>query len=123
MEPLPPDARAGQLPDDVSGLSFDRPPSRTKRLLLQWGVMSWRLIGIGIVALACLLLLMRIRAVVTPLFVAVLLARALAPISVESTSPNVPVAWPTAACVCRSVSLASTAASDALTNTTNPSSL
>ena len=58
-----------------------RPASRAQRLVLRWGVMSWRLIGIGIVAVACLWLLMRIRAVVIPLLVAVLLARALAPIS------------------------------------------
>jgi predicted PurR-regulated permease PerM len=82
MAASPPDTRDGQLfGDDPMAASETRPPSRTQRLVLRWGVISWRLIGIGIVAVACLWLLMRIRAVVIPLFVAVLLARALAPIS------------------------------------------
>ena len=52
-----------------------------KRRVDRWGVLSWRLIGIGIVVLACFWLLMRIRAVVIPVIVAVFLARALAPVS------------------------------------------
>ncbi|HWM21412.1 MAG TPA: AI-2E family transporter [Ilumatobacteraceae bacterium] len=45
------------------------------------GAYSWRLIGIGVVALAALWLLSRMRAVAIPIIVAVFLSRILAPIS------------------------------------------
>ena len=45
------------------------------------GAYSWRLIGIGVVALAVVWLLGRMRTAVAPIVVAVLLTRALAPIS------------------------------------------
>jgi predicted PurR-regulated permease PerM len=45
------------------------------------GAYSWRLIGIGVVAVAALWLLNRMRAVVVPIVVALFLSRALAPVS------------------------------------------
>ena len=57
----------------------DRP--RVHPFVDRLGAYSWRLIGIGVVALAVLWLLGRMRTAVAPIVVAVLLTRALAPIS------------------------------------------
>jgi hypothetical protein len=60
-------------------------PLRSRSRLLdavdRFGVYSWRLVGIGIVVLACLWLLRRTSAVVIPVVVALFIARVLAPVS------------------------------------------
>jgi predicted PurR-regulated permease PerM len=50
-------------------------------MLDRLGAASWRLIGIGIVGLAALWLLSRLRVVVAPILVALFLSRALAPVA------------------------------------------
>lgn len=61
------------------------PPSARRRrvhpVVDRLGAYSWRLIGIGVVAVAALWLLSRMRAVVIPIIVALFLSRILAPVS------------------------------------------
>ena len=63
----------------MSGLRRQRP--RIHPLVDRLGAYSWRLIGIGVVVLAGVWLLGRMRTAAAPLVIAVLLTRALAPIS------------------------------------------
>ena len=57
------------------------PPPRVHRLVDRAAAYSWRLIVIGIVAVACLWLLRQARVVFFPIVIALFLARALSPIS------------------------------------------
>ena len=65
-------------------MSHSQPPQTRRRVhpvVDRLGAYSWRLIGIGVVALAALWLLSRMRAVVIPIVVALFLSRVLAPVS------------------------------------------
>jgi len=65
----------------VSDTSGTSPRPRVHPLIDRLGATSWRLIGIGIVGLAVLWLLSRLRVVVAPILVALFLSRALAPVA------------------------------------------